>query len=108
MQSEPTMDATRRMLLKQNKIDNDEEEVFPIEDLDLLARECTTNRDIAKRHKMAKTSRDEKSTESLLIIPSIMGTKRRRRISSWFLNSIHHPRLPLLTLGELYVKHLHI
>jgi hypothetical protein len=106
MHTEPTMDATRRMLLKQNKIDNDEEEVFPIEDLDLLVREFTKNGDITKRHKMAKTSRDEKSTESLLIIPSIMRTKRRRRTSSWLLNSIHHPRLPLLTLGKLYVKYL--
>ena len=102
MQSQQTMDATRRMLLTHNKMDNNGEEVFPIEELDLLAWDFTKNGDI-KRHKMAKTSRLQESMESLLIIPSIMRTKRRRRTSNWLLNSIHHPRLPLLTLGELYI-----
>ena len=37
---EQTMDATRRMLLKQNKIDYDEDkDLFPTEDFDILTLE---------------------------------------------------------------------
>ena len=98
MFTEPTMDATRRMLLNRNQVDSDEERL-PLEDLDTWMRECTE--DNMGTYLVTKPQRQE-SLQSLLNTPSILRTRKRRRISSWFLSSGHHPRLPLLALSKYY------
>ena len=99
-----TMDATRRMLLKQNKIDQHEDkDTFPTEDVDALELECILNSPDPEIPKMkSRNLRNGNPVKSLSIIPSIlMRSKRRKQTSkSWLLNSIHHPRLPLLTLSK--------
>lgn len=95
MFTESTMDATRRMLLKRNEFDSDEE-LFPFEDLDTLTKECT--KENIRPYLVTKPPRQE-SMESLLNNPSILRARKRRR---WFLNSGHHPRLPLLVLSKYY------
>ena len=104
---EQTMDATRRMLLKQNKIDHDEDkDLFPTEDFDTLTLESMLDsRDSENPAEKSRILRNGNPvTKPLYIIPSIlMRTKRRRQTSNkcWLLNSIHHPRLPLLTFSKL-------
>ena len=101
-----TMDATRRMLLKQNKNDHSQDaDLFPTEDFDALALECILNSSEPNLSEMeSRKLRNGNLRKSLPIIPSIlMRTKRRRQASnSWLLNSIHHPRLPLLTLSKFH------
>ena len=101
-----TMDATRRMLLKQNKINYSEDtDLFPAEDFDALTLECILDSQEPELSEMeSRKLRNGNPMKSLSIIPSIlMRTKRRRQASnSWLLNSIHHPRLPLLTLSKFH------
>ena len=101
-----TMDATRRMLLKQNKINYSEDtDLFPTEDFDALTLECILDSQEPELSEIeSRKLRNGNPMKSLSIIPSIlMRTKRRRQASnSWLLNSIHHPRLPLLTLSKFY------
>ena len=100
-----TMDATRRMLLKQNKINYSEDtDLFPTEDFDALTLECILDSQEPELSEMeSRKLRNGNPMKSLSIIPSIlMRSKRRKQTSkSWLLNSIHHPRLPLLTLSKL-------
>ena len=98
MFNEATMDATRRMLLKQNKIDYDEDETFCEEHIDIVTMD--NKMDHTEELPKTRIARKDESLDSSLIIPSLMKTKRRRSTYCWSLKSIHHPRLPLLTLGK--------
>ena len=104
MITDPTLDPTRRMLLKQNEIHRDGEsrkedeggEFAPDSDMDTLplGLDGNDNRSFPKLRGLGP----ENFSPSLLVASSLLRTKRRRRIATWLLNSIHHPRLPLLAL----------
>ena len=104
MFTDPTLDPTRRMLLKQNEIhregesrkEDEDGECSPDSDMDTLPLGLDGN-DIRSFPKLRGLG-PENFLDPLLVAPSLLRTKRRRRIATWLLNSIHHPRLPLLTI----------
>ena len=102
MLNEPTMmDATRRMLLKKNLADSDAD-FFPLEDLAASMCECTKDH---MRPYLVNTPSKQESLEDLRNISSILRCRKRRRTSTWFLNSGHHPRLPLLALSKYSIAY---
>ena len=109
MFTDPTLDPTRRMLLKQNEIqregesrkEDEEGEFSPDSDMDTLPLRLDGN-DIRSFPKLRGLG-PENFSDPLLVAPSLLRTKRRRRIATWLLNSIHHPRLPLLALCKYLI-----
>ena len=109
MFTDPTLDPTRRMLLKQNEIqregesrkEDEEGEFSPYSDMDTLPLGLDGN-DIRSFPKLRGLG-PENFSDPLLVAPSLLRTKRRRRIATWLLNSIHHPRLPLLAICKCLI-----
>ena len=109
MFTDPTLDPTRRMLLKQNEIhregesrkEDEEGEFSPYSDMDTLPLGLDGN-DIRSFPKLRGLG-PENFSDPLLVAPSLLRTKRRRRIATWLLNSIHHPRLPLLAICKYLI-----
>ena len=97
MFTEPTMDATRRMLLERN-CDNNIDEGFSLEDIETLIKECTKCNMSSCSNSVAQR---QESCASFAKIPSILRARKRRRAANSYLNSAHHPRLRLLALGKI-------
>ena len=101
MFTDTTMDATRRMLLENNRIKDGDVEYPPMdEELDTLMKESTIGT-IGPDSVPRRPTPRAKSLGLFLNIPSNLPTRRRRRGCTWFLNSTaYHPRLLFILLGK--------